>query len=161
MLNPNNASRARGSRYAHTHGDARGGARRGEARTKERLHPRESRARDAEPDVGRSDEESDEGADELGITPKRFATSSRVTRRIGDGDASVTVDREAWRIHTVPSFSASAGVAFDKEVLGGLDDPEGRAWPEAAWNAPARVSAPDRESDVGGLAGTSCPSRLL
>jgi len=26
------------------------------------------------------------------------------------------------------------GIPFRKEVLGGLDDSEGRAWPEAAWN---------------------------
>ena len=82
-------------------------------------------ARDAEPDAGRSDEESDEGADELGITPKRFATSPCYSPH-GDGDAQSRWIGSAGGSTWCQVSAPAPGVAFDKEVLGADAQKEGR-----------------------------------
>lgn len=115
----------------------------GKRARRERSAPaRESGARDAEPDVGRSDEESDEGADELGITPEEVCDIVRV---LLVASATATPQSRWIGERLADPYGAKfqrqrLGVAFDKEVLGGLDDPEGRAWPEAAWNVHPRGS---------------------
>ena len=41
------------------------------------------------------------------------------------------------------------GIPFHKEIIGGLDAPEGRAWPRAAWNVlPSSRAGPELEHMV-------------
>eukprot|EP00227_Mantoniella_beaufortii_P019272 CAMPEP_0197578942 /NCGR_PEP_ID=MMETSP1326-20131121/3035_1 /TAXON_ID=1155430 /ORGANISM="Genus nov. species nov., Strain RCC2288" /LENGTH=250 /DNA_ID=CAMNT_0043142245 /DNA_START=36 /DNA_END=785 /DNA_ORIENTATION=+ len=105
---------------------------------------------DAEGDSGDGGEES--GEEDIGdiITAEEAADIVRIFLVA----SAVAVPQARWiGEQLMDPYGAKfqrqrLGIPFRKEVLGGLDDPEGRAWPEAAWNV-----HPSGRGGFGGLDG--------
>jgi|AntAceMinimDraft_1070359.scaffolds.fasta_scaffold07197_1 hypothetical protein len=84
---------------------------------------------------GASDGE-ESGEEDMGITPEEAADIVRIFVVA----SAVAVPQARWIGEQLNDpYGAKfqrqrLGIPFRREVLGGLDEPEGRAWPEAAWN---------------------------
>ena len=119
--------------------------------------PTHARERSAPESEGEADESGEEDLHHL-ITPQEATDIVRVLLVA----SATAVPQSRWIGEQLADpYGAkfqrqTLGVRFNKEVLGGLDDSEGRAWPEAGWNVHPRGGRDGEEAWTGRHALRDC-----
>ena len=119
--------------------------------------PTHARERSAQESEGEADESGEEDLHDL-ITPQEATDIVRALLVV----SATAVPQSRWIGEQLADpYGAkfqrqTLGARFNKEVLGGLDDSEGRAWPEAGWNVHPRGGRDGEEAWTGRHALRDC-----